>query len=363
MAKIGYTYDAGRSTIRSSRKNNGGGFKRVVFILLLIAICVGAYFLIFKNNNKAQSGNTPQVTKEQNLTLSELPPAQAAPQPVTKTEVPVVKPLPVETPPAPAPTTTAAPQLSKYELAMQKACEIAEKAYEAGEYVKARQLAEKVIKSPDIKENSAIWNQAAEILSKANTKIIFTDIPMRDKKVSYEVKKGDSLEPIAKKFNTTIELIQVSNNMKKTNYNVWVGQSLKMYPGKWNIRISKDKFILYLYDGDELFKIYHIGTGRQDRTPEGSFQIVAKQKNPAWNKSRSEVIPFGDKENVLGTRWMALRPTGDTNKNLHGYGIHGTWAPESIGKNLSNGCIRMKNSDVEELFAIVPYNTEVIIEK
>jgi lipoprotein-anchoring transpeptidase ErfK/SrfK len=59
---------------------------------------------------------------------------------------------------------------------------------------------------------------------------------------------------------------------------------------------------------------------------------------------------------------MALTPTGDTDKNLSGYGIHGTWLPETIGTESSNGCIRMKNEEVNELYSILPYKTEVTIE-
>jgi lipoprotein-anchoring transpeptidase ErfK/SrfK len=47
--------------------------------------------------------------------------------------------------------------------------------------------------------------------------------------------------------------------------------------------------------------------------------------------------------------------------NLAGYGIHGTTEPETIGKQATQGCIRMVNSDVEELYAIVPEGTEVTI--
>jgi lipoprotein-anchoring transpeptidase ErfK/SrfK len=42
-----------------------------------------------------------------------------------------------------------------------------------------------------------------------------------------------------------------------------------------------------------------------------------------------------------------------------GYGIHGTNAPASIGHNASHGCIRMRNRDVEELFAMVSVGDEV----
>jgi len=47
---------------------------------------------------------------------------------------------------------------------------------------------------------------------------------------------------------------------------------------------------------------------------------------------------------------------------LTGYGIHGTWEPETVGSAVSKGCIRMLNTDVEELFDIVPVGTAVTIE-
>jgi lipoprotein-anchoring transpeptidase ErfK/SrfK len=57
------------------------------------------------------------------------------------------------------------------------------------------------------------------------------------------------------------------------------------------------------------------------------------------------------KNNPLGTRWMGL--------GYKGYGIHGTNVPSSIGKAASHGCIRMRQHDVEELFALVDVGTTV----
>ena len=109
--------------------------------------------------------------------------------------------------------------------------------------------------------------------------------------------------------------------------------------------------------------MYSVGIGRQGRTPTGTFKVASRIREPDWDSPTPRgKIPFGDKDNVLGTRWMQLKPTGNTNQNLRGYGIHGTWQPESIGHSLSNGCIRMKNRDVEELFSIVPLGTPVTIE-
>ena len=73
-------------------------------------------------------------------------------------------------------------------------------------------------------------------------------------------------------------------------------------------------------------------------TPTGNFIIINKAPNPGG--------PFG-------TMWMSL--------SKEHYGIHGTNNPSSIGKFVSKGCIRMYNSDVEELASIIPLGTPVFI--
>ena len=55
---------------------------------------------------------------------------------------------------------------------------------------------------------------------------------------------------------------------------------------------------------------------------------------------------------VLGTRRLEL---GD------GYGIHGTDHPESIGRSVSHGCVRMRNEDIERLYPMVGIGTPVYI--
>lgn len=72
------------------------------------------------------------------------------------------------------------------------------------------------------------------------------------------------------------------------------------------------------------------------------------------------MIPFGDKDNVLGTRWMSLQAANPTNA-VRGYGLHGTWEPETIGRQASAGCVRLLNNEVEELFLLVPIGTRVVI--
>jgi hypothetical protein len=101
---------------------------------------------------------------------------------------------------------------------------------------------------------------------------------------------------------------------------------------------------LALIENGKVVKIYPTAVGA-DATPSptGTFTVIQRVPNPTWYHS-GKVVPPG-KNNPVGSRWIGL--------SLAGYGIHGTNAPKSIGHNVSHGCIRMLNRDVEELFKTV----------
>ncbi len=105
-----------------------------------------------------------------------------------------------------------------------------------------------------------------------------------------------------------------------------------------------DRKLVLLEDG-QVKRIFDVAVGKESTpSPVGSFQIASRVKNPTWYGPKGVVVPPG-KSNPLGTRWMGL--------GYKGYGIHGTNAPNSIGKAASHGCIRMKTKEAEELFALV----------
>ncbi len=174
----------------------------------------------------------------------------------------------------------------------------------------------------------------------------------------YVVQDGDTLDRIAKRFDTTSDLLTESNRVDPRR--LQIGKRLKVVTGKFRLKVSKSKHIIQLSSGETVLNEYPVGTGKFGSTPTGAFKIVDKVKEPPWFKD-GRVIPYGDPQNVLGTRWMKLESTDGQNE-LTGYGIHGTDDESSIGRESSEGCIRLINRDVEELFKIVPLGTEVIIE-
>ena len=101
---------------------------------------------------------------------------------------------------------------------------------------------------------------------------------------------------------------------------------------------------LAVMEADRIVKIFDTAVGApKSPSPAGLYKIVERLKDPTWY-TKGRIVPPG-KGNPLGPRWIGL--------SVKGYGIHGTNAPSSIGRNASHGCIRMRNRDVEALFGMV----------
>lgn len=104
-----------------------------------------------------------------------------------------------------------------------------------------------------------------------------------------------------------------------------------------------DRQLAVIHDGNVIAK-FAVAVGAADSpSPVGQFRIVNRISNPTYYRPGT-VIPSG-KNNPIGSRWVGL--------SQNGYGIHGTNAPRSIGHAASHGCIRLRNRDMEKLFALL----------
>lgn len=216
-----------------------------------------------------------------------------------------------------------------------------------GKLILAKQMLDTAIENYP---QSNLLSSMEKELGKVNVLLLFSPLLTQDS-TEYVVNEGDTLIAIAQKYNTTIDLLKVSNNIKSSF--IKPGDRLKAVTAKFSIVVDKTRNTLILKADEKMIKLYHVGTGTSGSTPAGDFQITNKLINPPWYKTGEGVVPYGDPKNILGTHWLGL--------NITGYGIHGTWEPESIGKQSSAGCIRMLNEDVEELFKIVPSGTPVTV--
>ncbi|TLS36161.1 L,D-transpeptidase family protein [Pseudalkalibacillus caeni] len=112
---------------------------------------------------------------------------------------------------------------------------------------------------------------------------------------------------------------------------------------KGNFRIYVDLWTnqLFVIKKEKVIRKFNIAPGNENSpTPIGIFEVTDKSKS--WGGG-------------FGTRWLGLNvPWGK-------FGIHGTNRPELIGRNVSSGCVRMRNKDVEQLYEMVPVGTKVEI--
>jgi len=191
--------------------------------------------------------------------------------------------------------------------------------------------------------------------------LYFSRKPVPDIARFVEVRRGDTLAGIASRLKREEGLLVAPGLIMKVNgirdpRRVQAGQSLKIPTEPLRIVVRKRTHELDVFLGDVPVLSYAVGLGKDDSTPVGRFVIATRQEEPIWFHD-GERIPFGDSRNVLGTRWLGFANTAEH----HGYGIHGTWEPETIGHDASEGCVRMRNEDVEELFGIIPRGVEVTI--
>jgi lipoprotein-anchoring transpeptidase ErfK/SrfK len=97
----------------------------------------------------------------------------------------------------------------------------------------------------------------------------------------------------------------------------------------------------------------------------GTAFVDGKYIKPAWSppasirgdyRSLPPVVPGGSSRNPMGAAAMTLSGGGE-------YAIHGTNAPGTIGGFVSQGCIRMYNKDIMDLYSRVSIGTRVVVTK
>lgn len=295
-----------------------------VFLLLLVGVVLGTYFTFFRDNGDPTA---PAVT----------PDGRGGPSSSTKAsgEPPApVKPVPADL----------AARLDEAKILVAE-----------GFFLEARNELLAIYKASS---DPAFLARVEGPLATANIELVMTPRQMPEKE-DYLVKPGNSVERIARRFGTTVDLTMLNNNLMNPNL-IRSGDRFRVFSGTFEMVACKSRNDLVVTMNGAFFKRYAVGMGKFGRTPTGTFVVKDRIKDPPWWRPDGREVPFGDAENILGTRWMSIRATGDT-EDVRGYGIHGTWDDASIGHASSAGCVRMHNTDVEELFAYIPSGTTLTI--
>lgn len=135
--------------------------------------------------------------------------------------------------------------------------------------------------------------------------------------------------------------------------------------------VPQTHFLYYITEPGKAIR-YAVGVGKAGLTFKGEATINVKKEWPTWRPTEemierspgsygrfkdNDYVQPGGPSNPLGARALYLFQDGrDTY-----FRIHGTTQPSSIGRSVSNGCIRMLNSHVIDLYNRVPVGTKVTV--
>jgi lipoprotein-anchoring transpeptidase ErfK/SrfK len=176
----------------------------------------------------------------------------------------------------------------------------------------------------------------------------------------HTVQSGEYLSTIGNTYRLPYQLIERINVIEARR--LQAGKDLQVIRGPIHARIDKSDYRMDLYvedpDGLRIYlKSYTVGLGEFDSTPIGKWIVKPGSKvgpangGPSWvNPRTGKRYDRNDPDIPIGEYWMALEGIDDNTRDKKGYGIHATNDPESIGRQESMGCIRMRDEDVDEVF-------------
>ena len=297
---------------------------------------------------------------------SSVQPEASDPLPQSRTVTPPVETIEREQPkvlatPAPIERTLVAPAAPSAGVATLVSS--AEAAIKANDPVAAREHYNRALLSEQATESDRV--QIREQMTALNEDLIFSPRVYPDDPftTTYKVQSGDSLSRIAQREGVATEwlLIQRVNRLANPS-GIFAGQNLKLVRGPFHAVVSKSAFRMDVYLGPPggvdqwvYVRSFDVGLGEFDGTPLGVFTVRRHSKliTPFWRTPRTgEEFEADNPDNPIGEHWIGLRGEGEA-ATFTGYGIHGTVEPDSIGQEMSMGCVRMLSDDVALVYELL----------
>ena len=173
----------------------------------------------------------------------------------------------------------------------------------------------------------------------------------------YTVQSGESLYNVRakqRKLGHKLNYRWIADFNDKSGYGLREAEELKIPKQELHVEVWRGARVTVVFAGDRPIRIYPASVGREgEETPLGEFTLGICEEKPVYY-GVTPPVPYGNPENPLGERWMGFNEKTS-------YGIHGTNSESTIGSRESEGCVRMHNQDVVDLFDLVPTSTRVKI--
>jgi L,D-transpeptidase YbiS len=148
-----------------------------------------------------------------------------------------------------------------------------------------------------------------------------------------------------------------------------------MAPKGLHLVIDTGRNLLFVRKGDQILRQVVVSTGSgvilQDPaagrkwvfdTPRGEYTVRSKATNPTWIKPDWAFIEEGEPIPTSYSQRMEQGVLGDYALGFgNGYFLHGTLYTRMLGRNVTHGCVRIGDDDLEYIFKNVPVGTRLFI--
>jgi LysM repeat protein len=177
---------------------------------------------------------------------------------------------------------------------------------------------------------------------------------------TYKIDVGDTFGRLAKRNKIPFQFL-CKLNPSADPHRLLEGQKIKVIKGPIHVKVTKHDLTMYVFLQNTLFAKYQVCLGKNGKTPEGKWLVEDRIRRPVYvDPDTGQNYSSNDPKNPTGGFWIRLLGVAGGTVGKTGFGIHGTTEPESIGKFMSKGCIRMRNEEMAQVFDMLTPNVSEV---
>jgi len=169
----------------------------------------------------------------------------------------------------------------------------------------------------------------------------------------YVVTSGDTLGRLSRRVKVSEDILAEINRLPNKNF-IREGQTLKLLKGPFHAVISKRRHEMDVFLQNTYVRTFRVALGENGSTPTGLWRVANHLENPDWTDPRTgKKWHPDDPANPIGEYWIGLEGIEGECVGQVGYGIHGTIEPETIGQDVSMGCVRLAADDIAFVYKLL----------
>ena len=195
------------------------------------------------------------------------------------------------------------------------------------------------------KDAEAIRAFVERKIGEINTALLFSDRPSPEK-VRHRVAAGDMVAKLVKRYGNTQDYLLKANGIDKPEL-LRIGREIWVLKNPvFELTVFKKGGSAVLTLNGLFFKRYPVGVGKAEDSPNGTYVVRSRTMKTIYSNSEQG-------SDTPSAKWISLAATGET-PEVAGFGLHGTWNEAALGRQVDAGRIRFSNTDIAELYVLLP---------